>query len=177
VDGESQDMRRVALLVLSLGIVGMAAVPGGGASSPVQSCSRESVVDLVEAFVRAYNRGDSDKLHSMWADEPDFEWYSVSPGERERADAYSRETLIPYFAQRHGLNDRLRLKRLQVGPEDDRGVFGITYRLRRTSDQDSGRGLYHGKASAKEVLAVPSVDDLSVSRCVLFVWSMGRQER
>jgi hypothetical protein len=175
IEGESQGVRRVVSLVLSLGIIGTLALPSGGAPSAAQRCNRESVADLVRAFVRAYNRGDSDRLHFMWADEPDFEWYSVSPDERERDDAYRRETLIPYFAERHRLDDRLRLKRLRVGPEDDRGMFGIAYRLRRMSDQASGRGLYHGKASAKEVTTVPSVDNLSASRCVLFVWSMGRK--
>lgn len=165
------------LLVLTLGLMAAPTAQAGGTSRAAQSCDRESVADLVRTFVRAYNRGDSEKLDSMWADEPDFEWYAVSPGERERDDAYDRETLIPYFEERHQLEDRLRLKALRIGPADDRGHFRISYRLHRQSDQRDGSGRYHGKASAKEVMTLPSVDNLSLSRCVLFVWSMGRQER
>jgi len=158
-----------------MGIVGALAPQSGGASSATQSCDRQSVEDLVRSFVRAYNRGDTEKLDSMWANEPDFEWYSVSPGERERDDAYDRESLIPYFEERHQLEDRLRLKTLHVGPPDERGIFGISYRLHRQSNEEDGRGRYHGKASAKEVMTLPSVDNLSLSRCVLFVWSMGKR--
>lgn len=163
------------LLVFALGIIGALAPQSGGTSGAAQSCDRGSVADLVSAFIRAYNKGDIEKLDWMWAGEPDFEWYSVSPGERERADAYDRETLIPYFEERHRLADRLRLKALRVGPEDDRGFFGISYRLHRESHQRDGSGHFHGKASAKEVMSLPSIDNPSLSRCVLFVWSMGKR--
>jgi hypothetical protein len=157
-----------------MGIIGALAPQSGGAPTAAESCSRESVAALLKAFVRAYNGGDSEKLDHMWAPEPDFEWYSVSPDERVRDHAYDRETLLPYFDERHQLNDRLGLKYLRVGAQDDRGHFGIAYRLRRQSDQQTGQGRYQGKAVAKEVMTLPSVDNLSVSRCVLFVWSMGR---
>jgi hypothetical protein len=178
VDGEPQSVRKVAFLVLAMGILSALAPPSGGAApSAAQSCDRESVAALVRTFVRAYNGGDSEKLDQIWAPEPDFEWYSVSPDEREQDEAYDRETLLPYFDKRHQLNDHLRLKYLRVGPQDERGGFGIAYRLQRQSDQEAGRGRYHGKAAAKEVMTLPTVDDLSISRCVLFVWSMGRPER
>jgi hypothetical protein len=164
-------------LVLAMGIISALAPHGGSAPTEAESCSRESVAVLVRAFVRAYNVGDSEQLDQMWAPEPDFEWYSVSPDERVRDDADDRETLLPYFQERHQLNDRLGLKYLRVSPEDDRGHFGIAYRLRRQSDQRTGQGRYHGKAVAMEVMTLPTIDNLSLSRCVLFVWSMGRQER
>lgn len=167
-------MRRIRSLVLALGLAS-SILPSGHASSLDQVCSRDSVATLVKAFVRAYNKGDMGQLDSMWANEPDFEWYSVSPGERERDEAYDRETLIPYFEERHQLEDRFRLKALRVGPADARGHFRISYRLHRQSDEQDGSGRYHGKASAKEVMTLPSVDNLSLSRCVLFVWSMGKR--
>lgn len=173
--GEPQGVRKVACLVLAIGIVVGLAPPSGGVPSAAQSCDRESVADLVRTFVRAYNRGDSLQLDQVWAREPDFEWYSVSPGEREQDDAYDRDTLLPYFNRRHQLNDHLRMNSLRVRPQSDQGHFDITYRLHRQSDQRSGRGRYHGKAAAKEVMTLPSLDDLSMSRCVLFVWSMGKE--
>ena len=127
----------------------------------------------MKTFVRAYNNGDTDKLESIWATEPDFEWYSVS-NEREREDPYDRQTLIPYFEERRELGDRLRLNTLRVRAADDRGMYGISYRLHRQSDQRAGRGRYHGKASAKEVMTFP-LGNLSPSRCLLFVWSMGKE--
>ncbi len=176
VGGEPRGVRKVSSLVSSLvmaiAIVGALATQSGGTTSAAQSCNQELVADLVRSFVRAYNAGDSEELDQIWAAEPDFEWYSVS-NERIRADAYDRETLLPYFDRRHQLNDRLHLKRLHVGSKDDRGNFGIAYRLQRRSDQEAARGRYHGKASARDVMALPTLDDLSMSRCVLFVWSMG----
>lgn len=157
-----------------MGIMGVLTPQSGRAQGPANDCDRQSVADLVKTFVRAYNNGDTDKLESLWATEPDFEWYSVS-NERERDDAYDRQTLIPYFEERHELGDRLRLNTLRVRPADDRGMFGISYRLHRQSDQRAGRGGYHGKASAKESMTFPSLEDLSLSRCVLFVWSMGKK--
>lgn len=173
--GEPQSVRQVACLVLAIGIIGALALPSGGATSAAQSCDRESVAALVRTFVRAYNRGDSQQLDQLWAPEPDFEWYSVSPDEREQDDAYDRETLLPYFVRRHQLNDHLHMKSLRVGPENDLGHFGIAYRLHRQSNEQRGRGRYHGKAAAKQIETLPSIDDLSRSRCVLFVWSMGKE--
>lgn len=170
-------MRKIASLIVAVVVVASPAPSIGGAPSADQSCTRESVAALVKSFVRAYNRGDIEGLDQMWSAEPDFEWYSVSPNEREREDAYDRNTLLPYFEQRHLLGDHMRLKQLSVGPQDDRGNFGIAYRLRRRSGQIAGRGLYHGKASAKGVMALPTADNLSLSRCVLIVWSMGRPQR
>lgn len=160
-----------------MGMIGGLSPQSGSAPRAAATCDRESVTDLVRNFVRAYNRGDSDKLDQIWAAEPEFEWYAVSPDERERAEAYDRQTLVSYFELRHRLNDRLRLKRLRVGPPNEQGHFGIAYRLRRQSDQPSGRGFYHGKASAKEVMTLPTLDNLSLSRCQLFLWSMGREQR
>jgi hypothetical protein len=176
VGANPKGVKKTATLLLAIGIMGVLPSQSVAVRSAAPTCDRESVADLVRGFVRAYNKGDTDKLESMWATEPDFEWYSVSPNEREREDAYDRETLIPYFEGRHRLDDRLRLKTLHVGPEDSRGMFGISYRLHRESDQRAGRGRYHGKASAKEIVRLPSVDDVSISRCVLFVWSMGKQK-
>ena len=170
-----RSVRKVASLALVIAIVGALAPQSGGTPNAAQSCDRQSVASLVRSFVRAYNKGNTNQLESMWATEPDFEWYSVSPNERERNDAYDRETLIPYFEKRHKLGDQLRLKTMRIRPADDRGIFGINYRLRRQSDQQAGGGRYHGKASVKQVMALPSVNNLSLSRCVLFVWSMGKQ--
>ncbi|HEX2240461.1 MAG TPA: nuclear transport factor 2 family protein [Actinomycetota bacterium] len=167
-------MTKAISVVLAIGMVGAFASPSKSTSSAARSCDRQSVAALVRNFVNAYNKGDAERLDSMWASEPDFEWYSVSPDERERDDAYQRETLIPYFRERHQLGDRLRLKTLRVGPEDDQGNFGIGYRLHRRSQQQDATGRYHGKASAKEVMTPPSVDGVSLSKCVLFVWSMGK---
>ena len=170
-------MRKLTSVLLALVVLGGLATPGAMTARAAESCSRETVADLVRTFVRAYNRGNSARLDRLWAQEPDFEWYSVSPDERERDAAYDRETLIPYFERRHELNDRMRLRSLQVGRPNDLGHFGVAYRIRRSSDQAHGRGRYHGKASAKEVTTPGAVGEPDTTRCVLIVWSMGRRER
>ena len=120
--------------------------------------TRRSVRALVREFVAAYNAGDLARLDATIAPEEDFEWYFVD-GERF-LDAHERSTLLPYFAQRHALGDRLRLIEVGVGREIGwHGGYDLSVRLRRSSADDGARGTWHGKAAAD---------------CAIFVWSLGR---
>lgn len=147
----------------------------GGDAAP-QPCTRRRVARVVKAFVSAYNRGDAERLERIWAQEPHFEWYFVE-GERHSGDAQNRSTLGSYFAARHALNDRLRLRSLRVAPRGDDGSFGFGFRLTRTSNQGSAEGGFHGKGSARGPgpLLLPQIPDPNrPPTCVLRVWSMGR---
>jgi hypothetical protein len=119
--------------------------------------TRAAVRDLIEEFVADYNAGDLAGLNGHFADEADFRWYFVD-GERER-DATERHTLLPYFAERHALDDRLRIVDLAIGRKVGwHGGFDFSARLNRRSAEDRARGMWHGKGAAD---------------CAMFVWSVG----
>ncbi len=116
-------------------------------------------------FLAAFNRGDSTALRAVWAAEPDFQWYSTpAPGERLRARASDRASLIPYFRARHAQQERLELTAFRVNGNTSaaRPYGNFEYRLVR-----SARGLprtdYHGKGALHCYANRPDV---------LIVWSM-----
>lgn len=173
------EVKSARLAAAALLVVPMLSAPGAAFSAsqarPTEAeCTRKKVARLVTAFVTAYNRGNAERLERIWAQEPDFEWYSVER-ERQRPDPYDRATLGEYFTARHELGDRLRLRYLRVRESD--GTFGFTFRLTRHSNEKRGRGGYHGKGSALSP-APPLLPQLPDSNpppsCVLHIWSMGR---
>ncbi|MDQ3957392.1 MAG: nuclear transport factor 2 family protein [Actinomycetota bacterium] len=126
------------------------------AGTPAGPTARD-VSQLVEDFVRAYNRGDFSRLDQVFAPEPEFEWYMVQ-GERV-GTAQDRSTLLPYFAQRHLAGDRIRLLSVRVKDEPSwHGGYDFGFELRRWSNDPSAQRRYHGKGAAA---------------CTISVWSMG----
>jgi len=72
-------------------------------------CDVAAVRTTLTAFVRAYNRGDLQRLDQLFSRER-FVWYAASgPGRGVRGAKENRETLIPYFRDRHQHGDRLTL--------------------------------------------------------------------
>ena len=66
-------------------------------------------------FVKAFNAGDTPTLDQLFAARSDFKWYSSgAPGERFRAAAANRRTLVPYFRARHAQGDHLTLLRFRT---------------------------------------------------------------
>ena len=133
--------------------------PNRATAPAVSTTTSDDVARLVEDFVRAYNDGDAEAAEASFSADPDFEWYSVSRGQREEFTTYERSRLAPYFARRHEVGDRLKL--LEVDVREERGWhggYGFAFRLVRFSDQGRAAGRYHGKGAAD---------------CTIFVWSMG----
>lgn len=96
-----------ALLCLWLAIASASAAP----STNTEPCSRDSARSALRSFIDAFNGGSFEKLDALFAQEPDFQWYSApAPGQRLGADAKRRGTLIPYFRSRHAAGDRFRLR-------------------------------------------------------------------
>jgi hypothetical protein len=172
---ERMARRRVTRYVRLLALAALAAVatpshsvafplpePQTHAAQPEPVCvtpTRAGVRSLVREFVDAYNAGDVERLDALVAKEDDFQWYFVQ-GERQR-DAHERTTLPAYFAQRHVMDDRLRL--VELGVRRDAGWHGgydFAMRLRRWSQDDAARGMWHGKGAAD---------------CAIFVWSLGKE--
>lgn len=94
-------------------LVGPLAGTGGAAPTPptdTAPCARAQTRAAFDSFLAAFDRGDQAKLDSLFAAEPDFQWFSSSaPGPRVRQDAFDRQTLLAYFRARYRHGDRLRL--------------------------------------------------------------------
>jgi hypothetical protein len=129
-------LRRILLLV-GIAAVGLLAFNTAGrnaaasdsrASAASQSdCTRASVRSALVAFLKAYNQGDLERLDSLFAERPAFQWYSANgPGERIGSSARERNTLIGYFQARHRRGDLLSLASFQFnGNWGNYGNFGM----------------------------------------------------
>jgi hypothetical protein len=97
-------------------------------ASPPSHCNGGGVREALSSFVRAYDRGDYERLDSLFAAEPDFEWYSTDgPGERLGAKSKRRRSLIPYFEARHARHDHLAWRGFQFNGNAPRwGNFQFT---------------------------------------------------
>lgn len=109
--------------------------PGALAGS---DCKRSDVTRILRDFFPAYNDGRSAALDELFSRGQRFRSYDVRPIERTGEQASKRKTLIPYFQDRHDMNDKVELSRrtLRVGKYDNgnRG-FGFSLELDRTSNQ------------------------------------------
>ena len=102
---------RVACLAL-LVLLGLST--GTGEASPPSHCRAGDIRRALASFVSAYDRGDRRRLDSLFAEEPEFEWYSTNgPGRRLGGEAKQRRTLLPYFEARHARHDRLAWRSFQ----------------------------------------------------------------
>jgi hypothetical protein len=109
--------------VLLLGLLAVAVAAAPSSAATPRACGAESSRAAVRAFVGAFNRGDLERLDSVFAAWPDFQWYSSgAPGPRLRDASFTRDTLLAYFARRHRADDRLQLVRFRFT-----GVTGSTY--------------------------------------------------
>lgn len=70
-------------------------------------CTSGDVGAALASFTAALNRGDLEALDELFAEKPDFQWYSTDG--RIGAAAKRRDTLIAYFRRRHARGERLRL--------------------------------------------------------------------
>lgn len=157
--------RRIA--VLSAVLVACSTAAAAPPPSPTL-CSTAEVERAVARFVDAFNRGDRRTLLSVWASEPDFQWYSTTaPGGRVLSVARDRPSLVPYFLRRQAKGERLALTFLRVnGNTEGRRPYGnFEYRLIRRAD-DLTPTEYRGKGALHCYSARVGPDKL-------IVWSMG----
>lgn len=99
-------------------------------------CSSAAVRGIVGRFIEAFNGGKYGELERLWASAGEgFDWYSTDrPGQRIRADAKDRATLIAYFRDRHAKGERLDLTSFQFnGINAAYGNFQVLL-LRRAAD-------------------------------------------
>jgi len=164
-----------ALTCLSLGAISVllassTAAGSSGRSSTIdepihKACAAVEVRGLVQRFVTSFIRGDLPRLGAVFQQERGFEWYSThGTGERLRARATHRRSLVTYFVARHRRGEGLEVTRFRFnGPNGVAyGNFEFTL-VRRASDLDPAR--YDGKGATRCFSNAPDV---------IFVWSMGR---
>jgi hypothetical protein len=124
-------------------------------------CTRLEVRGVFFRFVDVFNRGDLQRLDRIFARAPDFQWYSTqAPGERFNESAKNRSSLIPYFAERHALGERLKVRSFRWN-----GGGNFEYGLVRSA-HDLEPTRYYGKGAAHCYANLPDT---------IFVWSMGRE--
>lgn len=102
-------------------------------------CTTKDARAVLTDFVQAFNKGDDQKLDSLFAENPKFNWYSSSPpGRRLGAAAKSRATLIDYFRGRHAREDRLQLVEFQFNGNWS-GYGNFDFKMRRSAaDYEAG---------------------------------------
>ena len=117
-------------------------------------------------LIDAFNVGDSLALDALFA-RGEFEWYSTdAPGERFTPVANDRPSLVPSFAARHAVGERLTLRSFRFNGNSGAPPYGnFEYGLIRRAD-DLPPTPYHGKGAA---FCYPTRSD------VIFVWSMSRE--
>jgi hypothetical protein len=93
------------LLVLLAGCQ-ITGATSGSPSSPGQ-CTPQTIHQVVERFIAAFNQGDLVQLDQLVSSQQ-FSRYSTSaPGQRLNAEAYNRSSLMAYFAARHQQHELL----------------------------------------------------------------------
>ena len=132
------------------------------------ACVNVEAEQLARRFVGAFNDGDFQALDSVFAQEPDFEWYVTGgPGERVQLPiASDRASLVPYFQERYRLGERLTLNsfRFNGNARVSRPYGNFEYTLTRSAN-DLPPTAFHGKGAA---LCYRNRAD------VLIVWAMAR---
>jgi len=105
--------RIVSAFLAGLVIAGTAAdtaSPSRTLPTDTSPCTRGQTRSAFNSFIANFNRGAFAKLDSLFAEEPDFQWFSSPhPGRRLGAEAKNRDTLIPYFRWRHAKDEEFRL--------------------------------------------------------------------
>jgi hypothetical protein len=154
---------RVLNILSRHGVPTVAGVPPP--AEPPKPCTADEVETLVLRFLDAFNSGNLRTLDSVFAKEPDFEWYSTdAPGERLGVPAYDRSSLLSYFEGRHALGEQLVLRLFRFNGNSPMPYGNFEYGLTRSA-QDLEPTSYYGKGASFCYRERPDV---------IFVWSMSR---
>lgn len=148
--------KSLSLLVASWLALGTLAVP-----AEAGTCGRSAAKKQTKHFLNAYNNGQFPILDAMFAQDDSFMGYRVHT-ERDAPLSDDRNTLIPYFKERHSYNDVMTLKKLVVTPGQSPSEWELGFVLdRKTSDPLFFRNdEYSGKGALVD--------------CKVFtLWSMG----
>jgi hypothetical protein len=154
--------------LLGLVLIGLActhSTPKTNSDAGPAPCRSNQVNRLVSDFFEAFNAGKLTELDRLFANEPQFQWYSTdAPGERLQGEASDRSTLVAYFNARHNSGEHLTLRRFQFNGSDQ-GYGHFEYQLTRSANS-LAQTRYEGKGAAL----------CKATGSVIAVWSMGREQ-
>ncbi len=127
--------------------VAAVSITGQADGAPPQ-CTIEAVTSRLVSLYEAINRADPD-VTSEYFSRSSFAWYCMSePVEPHGADNW--DELEPYFEQRYGQHEHLRLVSIQFNSWDEpRGFvhFGPFVTARTADDIGSTQGVWEGKGA------------------------------
>ncbi len=110
-------------LILAVGAQTAASAPPTGPSH----CDARSVRSALAGYAKAFNRGDIGALDRIFAEKPDFQWYTTDG--RIGGKAKRRDNLLRYFRGRHGRGEKLGVARFRfTGNSPHYGNFEMTMR-------------------------------------------------
>jgi hypothetical protein len=154
---------------LGLVLIGLActhSIPNADSAAGPTPCTSDLVKRLVSDFFDAFNAGNVTELNRLFADEPEFQWYSTdAPGERLQGESTDRSTLVDYFKARHKSGEHLTLRRFQFNGYSQ-GYGHFEYQLTRSANSLAPTR-YEGKGAAL----------CKATGNVIAVWSMGRGQQ
>jgi len=133
-------IRRAPLTFLAVLIVSMAPPVSSSTaqSNGGPSCSKQASQKTFERFIYAYNEGNLERLNSLFAKDPKFQWYSTgAPGPRSGEASFQRGTLTRYFRARHDIHDQMTFLSFRFNGRSSRwSDFG--FQLNRKADDFNG---------------------------------------
>lgn len=144
-------MRTRTSVVLGLLLASTLSLSPISATEP-ERCSRQHVRELVKGFIDSYNRGAFRKLDRTFAKGREFYFYRLFP-ERPSPFSEQRDELIPYFRERHELNDQFKLIDFELDRKraGSPRMWGFRFTIERTSNDLApwGHGTLSGKGAAE----------------------------
>lgn len=129
-------------------------------------CDAAALEDVLSAFVRAYNRGDTRQLDRLFSRQR-FRWYaSTGAGIRLPPEARKRGTLAEYFRERHRRRDHLILRSFRFNAYErarNLGHFEFDGHRRANDFQDGGWVQMTGKGALDCSIAPPTISVMIVA--------------
>lgn len=145
-------------IAMVVALAGCQLLPSGTATTTSQ-CTPDTVHQVVDRFIEAFDRGDVAQLDQLFArDGEGFHWYSTdAPGQRLNAEASNRDSLMAYFAARHLQHERLALNSLDITYTNDMEA-GFWFRVTRSADDGLPATAYNGKGGVQCMFAPSSLN-------------------
>lgn len=132
----------------------------GDRSATAGVCEYDEAKAIAEAFLDAYNRGDSRTLAQFFGEK--FQWWSATNPHEPHFVAYRPDMALAYFERRHAEGEHLTLREFHLSDptgRPPRDVVNFSFNLDRTFQNNT--------------LLVVGKGAMDCEAREIFVWSMG----
>ncbi len=123
-------------------------------------CEYDQAKAIVEAFLDAYNRGDSRMLAQFFGEK--FQWWSATYPHEPHFVAYRPDVALAYFQRRHAEGERLTLREFHLSDptgRPPRNLVNVWFNLDRTF--------------RNTIFLIVGKGAMDCEAREIFVWSMG----